>query len=285
MGAGADGRLGVRPPLGGPLLRLGLPARRAARPVRPTSTTSGSRCRTSWPRPSGPTTPTTPWCAPSATRGRPTTSRASPSASACAVTDSYGSTEGGATVQRTPDTPPGALGRAPEGTVVLDPATGEECPPARFDEHGPAAQRRGGHRRARLQGRRRRLRGVLAQRRGRAGPAARGLVLDGRPGLPRRGRLLLLRRPRPRLARASTARTSRRRRSSGSCSGTPTWCWPPSTPCPTLSSATRSWPRCSCGPAWTRSTPDGARRLPGRPGGPRHEVGAALRAHDRRRSR
>jgi fatty-acyl-CoA synthase len=53
-----------------------------------------------------------------------------------AVTDAYGSTEGGATVQRTPDTPPGALGRAPEGTVVLDPATGTECPPARFDDHG-----------------------------------------------------------------------------------------------------------------------------------------------------
>jgi fatty-acyl-CoA synthase len=55
---------------------------------------------------------------------------------AVAVTDSYGSTEGGATVQRTPDTPPGALGRAPEGTVVLDAATGEECPTARFDEAG-----------------------------------------------------------------------------------------------------------------------------------------------------
>ena len=53
-----------------------------------------------------------------------------------AVTDSYGSTEGGATVVRTPDTPSGALGRAPEGTVVLDPATGEECPPARFNEDG-----------------------------------------------------------------------------------------------------------------------------------------------------
>ena len=53
-----------------------------------------------------------------------------------AVTDSYGSTEGGATVQRTPDTPLGALGRAPEGTVVLDPATGAECPPARFDGQG-----------------------------------------------------------------------------------------------------------------------------------------------------
>ncbi len=55
---------------------------------------------------------------------------------AVAVTDSYGSTEGGATVQRTPDTPAGALGRAPEGTVVLDPGTGVECPPARFDERG-----------------------------------------------------------------------------------------------------------------------------------------------------
>ncbi|MHB8219198.1 MAG: AMP-binding protein [Acidimicrobiales bacterium] len=54
----------------------------------------------------------------------------------CAVTDAYGSTEGGATVSRTPDTPPGALGRAPEGTVVLDPETGRECPPARFDAGG-----------------------------------------------------------------------------------------------------------------------------------------------------
>jgi fatty-acyl-CoA synthase len=52
------------------------------------------------------------------------------------VTDSYGSTEGGATVARTPDTPPGALGRAPEGTVVLDPASGEECPVAQFDSQG-----------------------------------------------------------------------------------------------------------------------------------------------------
>ena len=53
-----------------------------------------------------------------------------------AVTDAYGSTEGGATVARTPDTPAGALGRAPEGTVVLRAETGEECPPARFDENG-----------------------------------------------------------------------------------------------------------------------------------------------------
>jgi fatty-acyl-CoA synthase len=54
----------------------------------------------------------------------------------CIATDAYGSTEGGAVVSRTPDTPAGALGRAPEGTVVLDPATGEECPPAHFDDQG-----------------------------------------------------------------------------------------------------------------------------------------------------
>jgi fatty-acyl-CoA synthase len=53
-----------------------------------------------------------------------------------AVTDSYGSTEGGATVVRTPDTPPGALGVGPEGTVVLHAASGEECPTARFDDRG-----------------------------------------------------------------------------------------------------------------------------------------------------
>ncbi len=54
----------------------------------------------------------------------------------CAVQDAYGSTEGGAAVQRTPDTPRGALGRAGEGTVILDPETGEECVRAVFDEHG-----------------------------------------------------------------------------------------------------------------------------------------------------
>jgi len=54
----------------------------------------------------------------------------------CFVVDAYGSTEGAAIVQRTPDTPPGSLGRPPEGTVVIDPTTGEECPPARFDADG-----------------------------------------------------------------------------------------------------------------------------------------------------
>jgi fatty-acyl-CoA synthase len=54
----------------------------------------------------------------------------------CQVIDGYGSTEGGAAVTRTPDMPAGSLGRAPEGTVVLNPETEEECPPARFDDKG-----------------------------------------------------------------------------------------------------------------------------------------------------
>ncbi|GIU86646.1 MAG: acyl-CoA synthetase [Acidimicrobiia bacterium] len=55
----------------------------------------------------------------------------------CIVVDGYGSTEGGITMSRPPDAPPGCLGVPNQGTAkVLDPETGQECPPARFDEHG-----------------------------------------------------------------------------------------------------------------------------------------------------
>ena len=52
------------------------------------------------------------------------------------VEDSYGSTEGGVAVSRTPDTPPNALGRADESVKILDPDTGEEAPLAVFDDTG-----------------------------------------------------------------------------------------------------------------------------------------------------
>ncbi|MFE6890338.1 AMP-binding protein [Streptomyces sp. NPDC057694] len=54
------------------------------------------------------------------------------------LVEGYGSSEGGAAVQRTADTPPGAIGRAAprDDLVVLDPATGAECPPAAFDTGG-----------------------------------------------------------------------------------------------------------------------------------------------------
>lgn len=54
----------------------------------------------------------------------------------CEVVDSYGSTEGGIAIRRTPDTPAGALGVAMPGTLILDPETGKECPRARFGEDG-----------------------------------------------------------------------------------------------------------------------------------------------------
>lgn len=53
----------------------------------------------------------------------------------CSIVDGYGSTEGGLSVTRTPDTPDRALGVAPEGTVVLN-EDGNVCPRAIFDESG-----------------------------------------------------------------------------------------------------------------------------------------------------
>jgi fatty-acyl-CoA synthase len=54
----------------------------------------------------------------------------------CRVIDAYGSTEGGITLPRPADLPPGSLGRLGDGVAILNPANGQPCPPARFDEHG-----------------------------------------------------------------------------------------------------------------------------------------------------
>ncbi|GAA4614875.1 long-chain-fatty-acid--CoA ligase [Saccharopolyspora hordei] len=54
----------------------------------------------------------------------------------CLVVDGFGSTEGGIAISRTPDTPPGALGRLPEGVAVLDPETGKPCATAEFSPDG-----------------------------------------------------------------------------------------------------------------------------------------------------
>jgi fatty-acyl-CoA synthase len=52
------------------------------------------------------------------------------------LNDGYGQTETGATVVRVPGMPAGALGVGSATVKVLDPATGEECPRARFDADG-----------------------------------------------------------------------------------------------------------------------------------------------------
>jgi len=55
----------------------------------------------------------------------------------CRVVEGYGSSEGGTVIARVPDMPAGSLGVPQnDATVVLDPATGAECPRARFDERG-----------------------------------------------------------------------------------------------------------------------------------------------------
>jgi fatty-acyl-CoA synthase len=54
----------------------------------------------------------------------------------CEVQDGFGSTEGGVYINRTPDTPPGSLGVAPDGVDILNPDTGLPVPAARFDDDG-----------------------------------------------------------------------------------------------------------------------------------------------------
>ncbi|MFF8604453.1 AMP-binding protein [Streptomyces sp. NPDC015346] len=54
------------------------------------------------------------------------------------LVEGYGSSEGGAAIRRTPDTPTGAVGRAAPGDdlAVVDAATGRECEPAVFSPSG-----------------------------------------------------------------------------------------------------------------------------------------------------
>jgi fatty-acyl-CoA synthase len=57
---------------------------------------------------------------------------------ACPVVEGYGSSEGAIAMSRVPGTPRQAMGKPTPGTdvVIVDPATGEECPPADFDAEG-----------------------------------------------------------------------------------------------------------------------------------------------------
>ena len=147
------------------------------------------------------------------------------------VTDSYGSTEGGVTVRRSPSQPTGALGRAPRrrarrrsgdaarrarprgsttpgGSSIADECIGE------IVNTGP-----------------RLVRGLLQERRGGARADAQRLVLVGRPRLRRRRRVAVVRRARLRLAarrrrelRRRAGRAHRRRASPASCSARSTRC-------------------------------------------------------------
>jgi fatty-acyl-CoA synthase len=54
----------------------------------------------------------------------------------CDVRDAYGATEGIIIIRRDPSMPTGALGRAAESVKVIDPDSGQECPPAAYGPDG-----------------------------------------------------------------------------------------------------------------------------------------------------
>ena len=133
-----------------------------------------------------------------------------------------------------PGMPTGALGQAPCGVdvAVVDPATGTSA-------RRPSSTPRGGccnageatgeivNRAGRA------VRGLLRRPRGRGRAHPPRLVLDGRPRLPRRRGLLLLRRAAGRLAAGRLGELRRRAGREGARRATPTSRWSPSTPCPT----------------------------------------------------
>ncbi len=161
----------------------------------------------------------------------------------CQVIDGFGSTEGGVAVTRTPDTPPGALGRLANGVAVRDPETGQPCPPARF---GPGGELLNPGEAV----------GELVNTNG-AGQFARyyndpdadssrmrhGMYWSGDLGYADSSGFCWF------AGRAtgcgSTARTSAPRPWSGPCAATPRSRTPRCTACPTPWPATRSW-RASC---------------------------------------
>lgn len=57
----------------------------------------------------------------------------------CTVIDGFGSSEGGISISRTPDTPPGSLGKPVGDVRIVSTETGEVCPPATFDASGRLA--------------------------------------------------------------------------------------------------------------------------------------------------
>ena len=153
----------------------------------------------------------------------------------CYLIEGYGQSEGGAAINPVLGMPKGALGKPVDGVdlAVISPETGEECPPARFDAEGRLLN--AGEAIGEIVNRsgRGKFEGYYRARGRRAGAAAPRLVLDRRPGLRRRGRVLLLRRADRGLAARRLGELRGRARSRRCCRATPTWPSWRSTRCPT----------------------------------------------------
>ena len=91
-----------------------------------TSPTWGGPCSTCWPLPSATTTAITPLRLGFGTEAGAVDAARFEARFGVRLVEGYGSSEGGAAIQRTPDTPAGAIGRAAPGDdlAVVDPETG-----------------------------------------------------------------------------------------------------------------------------------------------------------------
>ena len=110
----------------------------------PTSGASARRCSrtparcstTSWPHPSNPTTVTTRFGSPSATRRRVATSASSPAASTATSATATGPPKASSSSAGTRRCPRARSGTATPTVKVVDPETGAECPPVPFGADG-----------------------------------------------------------------------------------------------------------------------------------------------------
>ena len=133
---------------------------------------------------------------------------------ACPLTDGFGSTESAVSVVRMENQPPGSIGKAADTITILDQDTGEECPRGRFDTDGKL-----------LNGEEAigeivnldppNFEGYWNNEEANRERMRDGVVLERRPRLPRRRRLVLLRRTQRRLD-PGRRRELRARRSSAS---------------------------------------------------------------------
>ena len=118
----------------------------------------------------------------------------------CVLTEGYGSSEGGVAINRVPGTPTGALGLPVRGRRRGRSGVRPRVPARRIRRRRGARQRPRGGGGDRQPFRVRPVRGLLQRPGGHRRASAERLVLDRRPGLPRRRRLVLVRRPWGRLA-------------------------------------------------------------------------------------
>ena len=216
----------------------------------------------------------------SATKAPTSTSSASAHASGAWSATATAPPKAAPTSTARPTCPRAHSGSAAEGTAIIDAETGEECPPARFDEQGhllnpdeaigEIVNKQG----------RQVVRGLLQERRGQRRARTARVVLDRRSRISRRERLLLLRRPGLRVAARRRRELCGRARRTHPC---------PSSrrrPCRGVRRPRRRGRRSGHGRAAAATRRDvrsgRLRRVLERAARPRHEVVAALRPDHRR---